>query len=240
MLISGFQNMTLMDYPGKIAALIFTQGCNFACGYCHNAEMIPSLRVLPYQPACEPSAILTFLQRRLGLLDGVVISGGEPTLHDDLEGFIRDIRALGFLIKLDTNGSRPEVLERLFSEGLVDYIAMDIKHTLSRYQQLVKNDCRESIKNSIQIIMTSGVEYEFRSTLVPRTHGLRDIQEMGAMIQGAQKWCLQNFRPGKTLLRRFQSLPSFTPQEMKKFSQLAKRYATVIELRNTELKSPSP
>jgi len=232
--------MTLMDYPGKIAALIFTQGCNFACGYCHNAEMIPSLRVLPYQPACEPSAILTFLQRRLGLLDGVVISGGEPTLHDDLEGFIRDIRALGFLIKLDTNGSRPEVLERLFSEGLVDYIAMDIKHTLSRYQQLVKNDCRESIKNSIQIIMTSGVEYEFRSTLVPRTHGLRDIQEMGAMIQGAQKWCLQNFRPGKTLLRRFQSLPSFTPQEMKKFSQLAKRYATVIELRNTELKSPSP
>jgi len=232
MLIAGFQKMTLLDYPDKIAALIFTQGCNFACGYCHNPEMIPSVRILPYQPELEPNAILNFLSRRRGLLDGVVISGGEPTLHADLGDFMESIKSMGFLVKLDTNGSNPEILERLLEKNLLDYIAMDVKHNVKDYQSLVKNDCVPDIQKSIEIIKDSGIDYEFRSTLVPGTHESKDISAMGEMIRGAKQWYLQNFRPLKTLTRNMQLLKPFTPKELKKFQEIANKYAKLVQVRN--------
>ena len=231
MLIAGFQKMTLLDYPEKIAALVFTQGCNFACGYCHNPEMIPSKRILPYRPEFEPEAILDFLSRRRGLLDGVVISGGEPTLQPDLADFMTQVKALGLLIKLDTNGSHPEILKKLFGNNLVDYVAMDLKHTAEEYRALVKNDCAEAIQKSIQIIKGSGVDYEFRSTILPSLHRIEHIHSMGGMIRGAKRWYLQNFRPLKTLDRKLSTERSFREDELNLYRQAASKYAEFVGVR---------
>jgi pyruvate formate lyase activating enzyme len=231
MLIAGFQKMTLLDYPEKIAALVFTQGCNFACGYCHNPEMIPTKRVLPYRSELEPEAILHFLSKRKGLLDGVVISGGEPTLQSDLGDFMKHIKSQGFLVKLDTNGSHPEILKKIFQEKLVDYIAMDVKHSAEGYQSLVKNDCAEAIQTSINLIKDSGVDYEFRSTILPSVHLPEHIRSMGGMIRGAKRWCLQNFRSFKTLDRKLADQPSFRKEQLEAYRQIAQGYAKLVEVR---------
>lgn len=231
MLIAGFQKMTLLDYPEKVAALVFTQGCNFACGYCHNPEMIPVKRVLPYHPELEPQAILDFLSRRKGLLDGVVVSGGEPTLQSDLGEFLMRVKSLGFLVKLDTNGSRPEVLADFFRRELLDYVAMDIKHTADEYRALVKNDCSEAIQRSIGLIKTSDVDYEFRSTILPSIHRSEHIHAMGEMIKGAKRWYLQNFRPLKTLDRKLSGKRPFRREELKSYRQIALSYATFVGVR---------
>lgn len=231
MLIAGFQKMTLLDYPEKIAALVFTQGCNFACGYCHNPEMIPSKRILPYRPEFEPEAILDFLRRRKGLLDGVVVSGGEPTLQSDLDEFLASIKSLGFLVKLDTNGSRPEILKSLFEKNLVDYVAMDLKHTAEGYRALVKNDCSEAIHASIRLIKDSDVDYEFRSTLLPSVHQSVHLHAMGEMIKGAKRWYLQNFRSLKTLDRKLTQERSFREEELKSYRQIALKYAAFVGTR---------
>lgn len=231
MLIAGFQKMTLLDYPGKIAALIFTQGCNFACGYCHNPEMIPKIRILPDRPELDPAWILQFLETRKGLLDGVVISGGEPTLQKDLIPFIAKIKRMGFLVKLDTNGSHPEVLKKLLNRHLIDYIAMDMKATLERYPGLVKNKCEKALQESISLIMKSEIDYEFRSTILPRCHQKKDIEEMGRLIKGAKNWYLQSFRPIKTLDRSFQKDRAFSHQEMKTLHNIAGRFARTAEIR---------
>lgn len=231
MLIAGIQKMTLLDYPDKIAALIFTQGCNFACGYCHNPEMIPKSRVLPYSPDLEPDAILEFLSRRVGLLDAVVISGGEPTIHEDLGEFMQKIKDVGFLIKLDTNGSNPEVVQDLLDKKLLDYIAMDIKQSYSKYKELAKNDIADNIKKSIEIVRNSGIPYEFRSTILPRYHSSQDIEDMGEMIKGSDKWFLQNFRPMKTLDRKLQNENSFSEKEMEDLGKVADPYAELVDIR---------
>jgi pyruvate formate lyase activating enzyme len=231
MLIAGFQKMTLLDYPGKIAALIFTQGCNFACGYCHNPEMIPRLRILPERPELEPAWILKFLKTRKGLLDGVVISGGEPTLQKDLVAFIEKIKKMGFLVKLDTNGSHPEVLKKLLKKNLLDYIAMDLKAALAGYPGLVKNKCEKAIQTSIRLIMKSGIDYEFRSTILPRCHKKSDIKAMGKMIQGATQWYLQSFRPIKTLDRSFQKEQPFSNKELYELQEIAASFATRVGVR---------
>lgn len=231
MLIAGFQKMTLLDYPEKIAALVFTQGCNFACGYCHNPEMIPSKRILPYRPELEPGSILDFLSRRKGLLDGVVVSGGEPTLQSDLDEFLASIQSLGFLVKLDTNGSHPEILKSLFEKKLVDYVAMDLKHTADGYRELVKNDCSEAIKASISLIKGSDVDYEFRSTLLPSIHQPEHIRSMGEMIKGAKRWYLQNFRALKTLDRKLARERIFREDELVIYRQIAIPYAEEVRVR---------
>lgn len=230
MIISGLQKLTLLDYPGKVACILFTQGCNFACGYCHNAEMIPIIQ--DPQTQYSEKNLFEFLRSRQGLLDGVVITGGEPTLHEDLGEFIRKIRSMGFFIKLDSNGSNPIVLEKFLAEGLLDYIAMDIKATAEKYQKLVKNDCSKGIFQSIKVIMTSGIDYEFRSTIMPSVHSVEDIHKMGRMIQGAKRWYLQNFRGGKTLSRTFQHQRSFTQKELENFKEIAEEYVEQVEVRN--------
>ncbi|MDP3976287.1 MAG: anaerobic ribonucleoside-triphosphate reductase activating protein [bacterium] len=231
MLIAGFQKLTLLDYPDKLAALIFTQGCNFACDYCHNAEMISPFRMLPYDAQLEPENILTFLSHRIGKLDGVVISGGEPTLQPDLDHFLMQIKAMGFLVKLDTNGSHPEVVKKLIDLGLLDFIAMDIKYSPEGYRKYVKSVAFETIQDCVRLIMTSGVPYEFRSTLLPYEHNRHRLQEMGEIIQGAERWYLQNFRPLKTLSRFRQTERGFAEHDLDQFQHLAQKYAQQVAVR---------
>lgn len=233
MLIAALQKLTLLDYPDKIAALIFTQGCNFYCGYCHNPEMIPKKRVLPMSDDLTEKSVLKFLKTRKGLLDGVVISGGEPTLQEDLESFIKKIKKLGFLVKLDTNGSHPEILQNLLKQKLLDYIAMDIKQSEIKYEDLVKANVMPAIRKSITLIKDSGVDYEFRSTILPLLHSEKEIEAMGKMIKGAERWYLQNFRPLKTLKKSFQKERPFSSEELVHLQKIAKPYAKVVEIRNS-------
>ncbi|MDP2691290.1 MAG: anaerobic ribonucleoside-triphosphate reductase activating protein [bacterium] len=231
MLIAGFQKMTLLDYPGKLAALIFTQGCNMACGYCHNPDMIPMNRLEVIDPELDPERILDFLSRRKGMLDGVVISGGEATLQKDLRSYINKIKAMGFLVKLDTNGSNPGVLKEMFARGLLDYVAMDIKFSPSGYRKYCPLISEDHILDSINQIRRSGIEYEFRSTVLPFYHNQEEIRAMGKMIQGAQRWYLQNFRSLKTLSKRLGKERSFSSEELKKLQQIASAYAKGVEIR---------
>jgi len=231
MLISGFQKLTLLDYPDHVAALIFAQGCNFACGYCHNPEMIPSFRILPVRPEFDPKWILSFLEKRKGLLDGVVISGGEPTLQENLPLFLQTIKDMGFLIKLDTNGSRPEILSKLIDKKLLDYVAMDIKAPIKDYPNLVKNRNTKSLLDSIQVIMNSQIDYEFRSTIFPSLHGIEEIKSMGKLIRGAKRWYLQNFRPLKTLDRSFKKQSSFSTESLLNLQSIARHYACLVGIR---------
>lgn len=195
--IGGFQKSSLIDYPGKISAIIFTQGCNFRCPYCHNAELVnPELFTEPL----KVEDILAHINSRRGLLDAVVISGGEPTLQTDIEELLRAIKKMGFFVKLDTNGSNPSVIKSLIAEKLIDYIAMDIKAPLERYQDVVKlNIDVTRIKESIEIIMNSSLDYEFRTTVAKNLLSESDIISIAKSIEGARKYALQNIVLSKTL-----------------------------------------
>lgn len=192
MRIGGLQKFSLIDYPGKVACIVFTQGCNFRCGYCHNPEL-----VIPNQfsPAISEEKIFNFLRSRQEYLQGVVVSGGEPTLQKDLAVFLGKIKQLGYLIKLDTNGSHPDRLGRLIHSKLVDYIAMDVKTSLGRYQEMI--DARvdgEKIRASIDIIIHSGLHHEFRTTVVKPYCSYDDLSEVQRMIQGSRRYRLQKIR----------------------------------------------
>jgi pyruvate formate lyase activating enzyme len=232
MLIAGFQKLTLLDYPDKIAALLFTQGCNFSCGYCHNADMIPPCLTRAFNPELEEENVLKFLSRRIGLLDGVVISGGEPTMQKDLSEFMKKIKAMGFLIKLDSNGSHPDILRNLVDQDLIDYFAMDIKYPLEKYTRYMPQVDAEKIQESALFIMDSGIDYEFRSTILPAHHARQDIHKMGEIIDGAKRWYLQNFRSGRTLSPRLREARSFTKDELKHLENIAKNYAREVGVRS--------
>lgn len=196
MKISGFQKFSLNDYPGKIAAIIFTQGCNFACFYCHNSELIPmESNSKEYHDSNE---ILKFLETRKGKLEAVSITGGEPLLQEDLEDFISEIRKMGFLIKLDSNGGMPERLEKLIKSGNIDYIAMDIKAPLSNYEKVIQRKINlENITKSIKIIIESGLEYEFRTTYPDFLVNEEDIMGIVKLIKGAKRYYLQKISEPK-------------------------------------------
>lgn len=191
MQIGGLEQCSLIDYPGKISAVVFTQGCNFRCGYCHNPELVyPTL----FQPAISLHEIFEFLKKRKGKLDAVVVTGGEPTLQDGLFGFLRDIRALGFKIKLDTNGSNPDLVAKIIDAGFVDYLAMDIKGPLKKYEMVTCAAIEpEKIQKSIRLIMRSGIDYEFRTTIVRSQLARRDFPGIGRLINGARLYALQRF-----------------------------------------------
>lgn len=201
MLVSGLQKLSLLDYPGKVACVVFTPGCNLRCGFCHNPEFVLPEKLLAIKKSfLEERQFFDFLEKRQGILDGVSICGGEPTMHRDLPDFCRRIRDLGFLVKLDTNGSHPEVLARLFRENLIDYAAMDVKHTWSKYQEITGRGI-EILKyqESIKIIIDSAPDYEFRTTVIDRVHSRADIIEIASYLQGAKVYYLQNYRPGEVL-----------------------------------------
>ncbi|MEZ0337931.1 MAG: anaerobic ribonucleoside-triphosphate reductase activating protein [Aquificaceae bacterium] len=227
--IGGFQKFTLIDYPAKVACIVFTQGCNFRCRYCYNVEL-----VLPekYGPLIEVEEVLTFLESRRGMLEGVVITGGEPTIQKGLEKFIERVKALGYSVKLDTNGSKPQVIKELIDKGLVDYIAMDVKAPLYKYEEVcgVKVDT-ERILESIELIKSSSVDYEFRTTVVREQLTPEDIRAIGELIRGSKRYYLQKFIPGKTLDPEFSSKSTYSKEEFERIKDSIKGYVKEIGIR---------
>ena len=191
MQICGFQKLTLLDFPEKVACIVFTAGCNFRCPFCHNASLVTHI---DNSAAITEEEILEYLRKRKGLLDGVCITGGEPLLHKDIEDFIAKIKQEGFAVKLDTNGSFPERLISLVEKGLVDYVAMDIKNSKEKYSETagVDNLEIENIEKSIDFLLKGKVPYEFRTTVVDGLHTTQDIVSIAQRIKGAKKYFLQN------------------------------------------------
>lgn len=200
MLIAGFQKLTLIDYPGKLATTVFTLGCNFRCPFCHNPELIINRATHIAERNYPEKEFFKFLKTRKNKLEGVCITGGEPTLQNDLIDFIKKIKKAGFLVKLDTNGGRPDVLRKLYSLKLLDFVAMDIKNSLKKYDKAngIKTD-KDRIKLSVDLIMNSRVPYEFRTTVVPGIHVLKDFDEIAEWLTGAESYFLQEYREGKIL-----------------------------------------
>jgi pyruvate formate lyase activating enzyme len=213
MIIGGFQRFSLIDYPDKICAIVFTQGCNFRCPYCHNPELVDTKRSANI--GLTEDDVLSFLDRRKGKLDAVTITGGEPLLQSDLRVFLSAIKRLGYLVKLDTNGSFPSRLEGIMQSKFVDYIAMDIKTSLDKYNQVIKRkiDTRK-ILDSIRLIMDSGLEYEFRTTVVKAFFERDDFYKIGQLIKNARLYVLQKFVPSKTLDDTFLGMKSCTDEEI--------------------------
>ena len=200
MRIAGFQKLTLLDYPGKVACTVFTPGCNYRCPFCHNAGLVLPQRERQDIPEDE---VLGYLGKRAGLLDGVCLTGGEPLLHGDLPGFIRKIKALGYSVKLDTNGSDPVQLGRLMDENLLDYAAMDIKNSLARYDETagVPEADLSAVIQSAEQLMQGKIPFEFRTTVVKEFHTPEDIEAIGKWLRGAPKYFLQNFLDSGDLIR---------------------------------------
>ncbi len=226
MKIGSIQKFSMIDFPGQLSAVIFTQGCNFRCPYCHNPELVDPHKFSKPIPVEE---IFSFLQTRVGKLDGVVITGGEPTLHSDLIDFISKVRLLGFLIKLDTNGSNPEMLKEIIKFNLVDYIAMDYKAPLSKYSDVIRSNINlYDILESVEIIKNSKIKYEFRTTVVEKLLSPWDIHRIQNEIGDAEKYCIQNFVASKTLDESFMKYQSFSSESFENLDnnythQLSKR-----------------
>ena len=239
MLIGGLQKTTLIDYPGKVACTVFLAGGNFRCPWCYSSELVLPEKIKK-QPRIFEKEFFKFLRGKKGLLDGVVVCGGEPTINKDLPDFIRKMRKLGFLVKLDTNGSNPEMLKELITKKLVDYIAMDVKAPLglnfqvpsTKYQKAtgVKVDL-EKIKKSIEIVKNSRIDYEFRSTIVPGIHTKKDIIQMAKDIGPARAYFLQNFRPEKTLNPEFKKLKPYPKEYLLEASESVKAFFTICKVR---------
>jgi len=197
MVIGGFQKFSLADFPGKISAIVFTRGCNFRCPYCHNPELVDPSR---YANEIPQSEIMRFLGARRGQLQGVVLTGGEPTLHDDLPSFLAEIRALGFATKLDTNGSNADLLQAVIHDSLVDYIAMDIKAPLAFYPRIAGVPVRaEDIERSVRLVIGSGLPHEFRSTYEGSLLSPQDMEAIAETVRGCAQFVVQGFRPSGAL-----------------------------------------
>ncbi len=240
MIIGGLEKLTLLDYPDHLAAIIFTQGCNFRCHFCYNPMLVlprkggdeKNKKEKGFSPLSTEDLFL-FLEERFGRLDGVVITGGEPTLHPDLPSFIKKIKDMGYSVKLDTNGTNPEMLQALINDKLIDYIAMDIKAPLDKYEETtsVKLDW-ENIKKSVKISMTSGLPYEFRTTVVPGLLVKADFQKMGELIKGASKWYLQHFKSDTELVdASYKTQKGYTTKEMNEFAAIGREYVNLCEVR---------
>lgn len=242
MLIGGLEKLTLLDYPDNLAAIVFTQGCNFRCHFCYNPMLVwpRSEQLAPDgkdkekgYPLILEEDLFLFLQERKGKIDGVVITGGEPTLHSDLPDFIKKIKDMGYLVKLDTNGTNPVMLASLLSDELIDYIAMDIKAPWPKYESVVGVSVNlDNLQKSVKIIMSSGLPYEFRSTLLPEFHQADDIVAMGKMIMGADRWYLQKFKPDTNLVDvEFEGKKTFLDQDLKSFALIGAEFVKECQAR---------
>ncbi len=229
MKIGGFQKFSLIDYPGKICAIIFTQGCNFRCPYCHNPELVkPDM----FQEPIPEKYIFDFLKKRIGKLDAVSITGGEPTIHEDLPEFIRNIKQLGFLVKLDTNGTNPGLLWKLIEEKLVDYLAMDIKAPLRKYDMVTRVYVnKDVISQSIELIKKSNVEYEFRSTLVANLLSQSEVLDIGNLLGKVKRFFLQKFVSSKTLDGTFFNEVSFSNDKLLVLQNKFKNFVSEFAIR---------
>lgn len=208
-IIDGFDKLTLLNYPGCVACTIFTKGCNFNCPYCHNSSLIENKSELNN----KYNDVITYLAKRKGILDGVCITGGEPLLHKDTKKLINEIKKMGYKVKLDTNGSNPFMLKELIDENLIDYVAMDIKNTFDKYELSI--GCKtniDNIKNSINILENSNIDYEFRTTILKELHTFNDIKEIVKMLNKKSKYYIQNFKDSDGV--RNKNLHGFTNEEL--------------------------
>lgn len=198
MYISGLQKLTLLDFPGRLAATVFLGGCNFRCPFCHNATLVLS------PGECErisEEKFFEFLSSRAGKLSGVCITGGEPTMYPGLKNFIRKIKSMSFAVKLDTNGTNPELVEELISEGLLDYVAMDIKNSPDKYAQTVGREVdMDKINQTVDLLLSEKVDYEFRTTVVRELHEISDFEAISTWIKGAKRYFLQTFEDSGDLI----------------------------------------
>ena len=228
MRIAAVQRTTLLDYPGKIACTVFLPGCNLRCPFCHNAGLVVPERQDPDTTTEEE--LMAFLNRRRGKLDGVCITGGEPTIHKELPELIRKIRSLGFLVKLDTNGSNPQMLKSLIEEKVLDYVAMDIKSSPDRYQEICGGiDILSQARESVQILKQGKVPYEFRTTVSHPWHDEQVMEEIGKWLQGADQYFLQEFVDSGNLVGSG-STP-LTEQEIKTLQRIAEKYIPNTRIR---------
>jgi len=228
MRISGLQKLTLLDFPGKVACTVFTGGCNFRCPFCHNASL-----VLPEKMPEELQIrdILNFLDTRIGVLDGVAITGGEPLLHSDITELLQEIRNRGFQIKLDTNGSFPDRLIHIVESGLVDKVAMDIKNSPESYSKATGTDIDLSaIESSKDFLMNSGIDYEFRTTVVKGIHTEESIRGAAEWIQGAKAYFLQQYINSGEVIQE-EGLDSFDKEEMQRLCECAREFVPDTQLR---------
>ncbi len=232
MFIGGLQKFTLLDYPGKIAAVIFTMGCNFRCPFCHNPELV-NPKEIDYENKIEEKEILKFLNSRKGDLDGLCITGGEPTLQLGLIEFIKKVKKMGFLVKIDTNGSHPNIIKNLIEDKLVDYVAIDIKAVPKKYKILTSDkDIVKKIERSIAIIINSETKLELRTTVVPEIVGISDFNEIIKWINSIDqkafsklsRYSIQNFRPGKTLEDDFKNVKPYSKEELEKMADKIRKY----------------
>lgn len=225
----GFQKMTLLDYPGRVACTLFTGGCNMRCPFCHNALLVTELD--ESSERYEEAEVLAYLTRRQGLLDGVCVTGGEPTLQPGLESFLREVKRLGYAVKLDTNGTRPAVLASLVEAGLVDYVAMDVKNSPDRYAATagVSEEEVAGVFESMDYLLGGGVDYEFRTTVVRELHTPEDIAAITRRIKGARRYYLQCFKDSGDLICNGWS--AHTPATMEEMRRIAAEQGIPTELR---------
>lgn len=231
MKISGFNKTTLLDYPGKVAATIFLAGCNFRCPFCHNSSLVLHPAI---QPEYSQEEILRFLTKRRGILDGVCISGGEPALAAELEDFLYKIKDIGYEIKLDTNGSRPDVIKSLVRNKLADKIAMDIKACPDNYSALtgLSQPDMEAIRESADFLLEGNVDYEFRTTVVKELHTEKDFREIGQWLKGAKAYYLQAYRDSGEVLQP--GFSSYTREELDSFRTLLLETIPLVEIRGID------
>lgn len=227
MIIGGLQKTSLIDFPEKISAIIFTQGCNFRCGYCHNPELLNRA-----DAKYSEEEIFEFLKSRVGKLDGVVITGGEPTLQKDLKTFIEKIKGMGFCVKLDTNGTNPEMLEDLINSNLLDYVAMDIKSSIINYEKTVSVNVNiDNIKKSINLLKNSDIKYEFRTTVLKSLISKEDFEQIGKEIEGAKKYYLQKFVSTKIYDENLKDEQNYSDEEFENIAQDLRKSIEFVGIR---------
>ena len=228
MKIHGFQSLTLLDYPGKVACTVFLGGCNFRCPVCQNTGLVLS----PEREAVVPmEEVLGVLRKRRGMLDGVCITGGEPTLTSDLPEFIGRVREMGYLVKLDTNGYRPDVLEKLLENGMLDYVAMDIKSSRERYAKVAGLPGLDlnRIQRSVELLMGGNVDYEFRTTVAQGLHTREDIEAVGKWLQGCRRYFLQNYQESDQVMMPV--FAGFSREQLENFRRLLLEYIPEVGIR---------
>lgn len=227
MLIGGFQKMTVLDYPEKVACTVFLTGCNFRCPFCHNASLVTENWIR----GVGIDEIFSYLEKRKGLIDGVCITGGEPLLNNDIEDLIRPIKSMGYLVKLDTNGTNPTRLRNLIENGLVDYVAMDIKNSSEKYALTcgVKAVNFTKIEESINLLINGNIDYEFRTTVVEPLHTVEDIEKIGKLIKGAKSLYLQGFVDSGDLIGN--SMNAVNRETMQEMLERVKPYVGYAEIR---------
>lgn len=235
MIIAGLQKTTLIDYPGKIACIVFLAGCNFRCNWCYSSELVLPAKIMN-QPRFKEEDVFNFLRERQGLLDGVVICGGEPTINKELPQFIQKIKNLGFAVKLDTNGSNPKVLKDLVNGKLVDYVAMDIKTSPESevYKNImIEGITMEKIKESVEFLKQGKVDFEFRTTVVNTVHSKEDFKKIAEWIGGSEiKYYLQNFIPTKTIDPEFEKIRPFENKFLKEIVAEISPHFKICQIRS--------